>query len=163
MNVLGFKSAIYTLANAGDAAAPAMLETGENLARSVGAKATSGAALDHVEQFVGGVAAVRGQYAGIIDDAARGTETTESLATRFGTLARQLDGVYALGVSGAPQGHVLAARSAADDVSNALQQAGIRADGAVPEATHMRIWDLRFNLDQAMHEIGMGKVLGTLR
>ncbi|MCW2927514.1 MAG: hypothetical protein JWM86_1482 [Thermoleophilia bacterium] len=161
MNPLGFKSAIYQLAKAGDVAAPPMLDVADSMLATVGTKLASGQATTKIDDLVAGLADARTTFASVIDHGASGTRSAAEMAEHFSGLAAKLDGV-GTGMSGTAIGHVSSARSAAAQVSTALQREGITATGALPEGSHMGIWQLRDDLDQAWNALGFGKVMGTL-
>lgn len=160
MNPLGWKSAIYTLAKAGETGAPSMLQTADQLATAAAQRAVAGGALSTVDDFVLQLGTARNAFDDAIRSGVAGADDA-AMATRFTDLASTLDGARQTAMSGAPAGHAHAAATAARDVSDALRAAGTTADG-IPEQAHMGIWNVRSHLDQAWHELGMAKAMGQL-
>jgi hypothetical protein len=167
MNPLGFRSAIYQLADTTSIAMGDVAGQLAQVARSRTMQAAGGDATAAIstrgETFASGVLAARDEYGLAIRAATSGTESSAELAGRFSSLAQLLDGVGSIGVSGAPQGHVRTAMHAAKDVGARIERGAVAADGAIDEATHMQLWSLRHSLDEAWNSIGFEHVMGRLR
>lgn len=160
MNPLGWKSAIYALAKAGETSAPPMLQAADQLAGGIAQRAAAGGTLSNVDDFVLKLADARAAFSGAISSGVSGADDA-AMATRFSGIASLLDDAHRTGLRGSPMGHADAAGSAARQVSDALARVGTTADG-IPEQAHTGIWSLRNHLDQAWNELGIEKVMGRL-
>lgn len=156
---MSWTSAIYQLADAGSPALR-MMGAADDLLLKASAKAVGGGQLDDAERFVATVGEARDMFRAAIVTARDGA-TPDAAAAAFSGLSEKLDVARGLGTGGSAQGPVRSAFAAARDVSDAIA-GGATATGAIPDSTHMKLWDLRNSLDLAWNEIGISRVLGTL-
>lgn len=156
MNPLGWKSAIYDLARAGD---QPMADVAESMLQGVRAR---GSAPLEGDRLVQGLGAMREGYTDFLATARAATLDEAGLADQLGGLADHLRAVESLReVPGSITGHARSARRAAEEVVGNLR-AGI-GPGHADQSTHVAMWNLRNGLDQAWNELGMQKVMGGLR
>lgn len=157
MNPLGFRSAIYQLA---DSTALPMGSVTDDLFK-VAVDAVDQGTATKLQSFVTGLAEARASFAWATESAASGS-SNGFVAGHYADVARTLGSIGSL-IDGPAAGHVNTARQAAKSVTEAVESGAVAMDGAIPEKTHMQLWGLRHDLDQAWNEIGKGHVLGTLR
>jgi hypothetical protein len=154
MNPLGWKSAIYDL---GRSEMP-MADVADSLLQGVrGIEPDARLAGDALVDDVG----TARQYFAVAVDGGRLGGAPDEVAKDLRLVRLRLQSAEGAGLSNAATGRVTAARLAAEDAIENLRR-GIGPDSA-DESTHVALWSLRHNLDEAWNELGTQKVMGGLR
>jgi hypothetical protein len=163
MNAVGWKSAIYALAQVGDHGAPAMLATGSGVVAGAARRFALRAAPQAADGTVNALRTARASYANAIADGMNGAKDA-TLARSFARVADDLRTAAARPSIQGVSGPMERARQSALDVSDALRRGLGPASngGAMPEATHVSVWQLRHQLDEALGGLGTAQVMGRL-